>query len=143
MVHHDDWDGPWKLVSVATDELDSELSPWYREKSKSGICVIGRFHNDFCEVAIDPVYLPSLKFRQFKMNLDYNPTHLGESHDVGTTNPIREIRDEWLRHAAHVIRSGYRLEIEQAFFNHARSNGLHEELARAILVHDIQVSLGL
>ena len=77
------------------------------------------------------------------MNLDYNPTHLGESHDVGTTNPIREIRDEWLRHAAYVIRSGYRLEIEQAFFNHARSNGLHEELARAILVHDIQVSLGL
>lgn len=77
------------------------------------------------------------------MNLDYNPAHLGESHDVGTTKAIREVRDEWLRHAADVVRSGYRLEIEQAFFDHARSSGLHEELTRAILVHDIKVGLRL
>ena len=142
MVRHDDWDGPWKLVSVAISDFDSESSPWYREKSKPGICVMWRCDDDFYEVAIDPVYLPGLRFRQCQMNLDYNPTQPVESCGTGKTNAIRKARDEWLQHAADVIRSGYRPEIEQAFLDHAGFNGLHEELARAILVHDIKVSLG-
>ena len=76
------------------------------------------------------------------MNLDYNPTQPVESCGTSKTNAIRKARDEWLQHAADVIRSGYQPEIEQAFLDHAGLNGLHEELARAILVHDIKVSLG-
>jgi hypothetical protein len=49
-------------------------------------------------------------------------------------------RSRWLQHAAVVIRSGH-LEIGQAYRDHARWNGLHEALDRAILVLDISVSL--
>jgi hypothetical protein len=78
------------------------------------------------------------------MNLNYNPTQPGERQKAiyGTHNATRKARDHWLQHAADVICSGHQPEqAEQAYRHFARSNGLHEELARAILVHNISVSL--
>jgi hypothetical protein len=75
------------------------------------------------------------------MNLDYNPTQ-PQKAIYGTYNTTRRARDQWLQHAADVICSGHQPEqAEQAYRHFARSNGFHEELARAILVHDISVSL--
>lgn len=72
------------------------------------------------------------------MNLDYNPTQPGETQKAiyGINNATRKVRDQWLQHAADVIRSERRPEVEQAYRNHARLNGLHEELARAILIYE-------
>ena len=49
----------------------------------------------------------------------------------------------WLQRTANLIRSERHPEAEQAYRDHTRSNGLHEELARAILIHDISVRLPL
>jgi hypothetical protein len=104
--------------------------------------VIGKYEDAY-EVAIDPLYLPGLKSRQFQMNLAYSPTQPGETQKAiyGTYNATRKARDQWLQHAAAVICSVHQQEVEQAYRHFAPSNGLHEELARAILVHDISVSL--
>jgi hypothetical protein len=139
----DDWDGPWKLVRVPASEIDSDTSQWYEEKSKPGIYVIGKCGDDDAyEVAIDPPYLPGLKVRQFKMNLDHNPTKPGERQKnvFGIYHATRKVRARWLRRAANVIRSEHPPEVEHTFRHVAQSNGLQEPLARAILVHDISVS---
>ena len=77
------------------------------------------------------------------MNLDYNPIQPGERQKAvyGRQNATRKARDQWLQHAADVICSGQQPEVEQAYRHLAWSNALHEELARAILIHDISVSL--
>lgn len=76
------------------------------------------------------------------MNLAYNPTQPEERQkDVyGTDNATRKVRNQWIKHAARVIRSGYPPEIEQAYYELAILNGLREELARAILIEDIRAS---
>ncbi len=77
------------------------------------------------------------------MNLEYNPTQSEERRKAiyGTYNATRKARNQWLQHAANVIRSGHQPEVEQAYHDHARLNDLHEELARAILSHDISVCI--
>jgi hypothetical protein len=76
------------------------------------------------------------------MNLDYNPTQPGERQKAiyGINNATRKARDQWLQRVVGVIRSGHQPEVDEAYRDHARSHGLHEELARAILIHDIEVS---
>lgn len=49
----------------------------------------------------------------------------------------------WLERSADIIRSKRHPEAEQAYRDQAQSNGLHEELARAILFHYISVMLPL
>jgi hypothetical protein len=102
---------------------------------KPEIYVIGKSDDDTYEVAIDPSYLPELKARQFKLDLDYNPTQPGEGHAT------REVHAQWLRRAADVIRSKNHPEVEQTYRHIARLSGLYEALDRAILVYDILVSL--
>lgn len=77
------------------------------------------------------------------MNLDHDPIHPGERqiNVFGIHNATRRVRDRWLRHAANVIRSEHPPEVEWTFRYLARSNGVQEQLERAILVHDISVSL--
>jgi hypothetical protein len=113
---------PWELVSVPASEIESDTSQWSQERSKPEVRIIGKYGGNDYEVVIDPSYLLGLKFRQCQMNLDYNPTQPGERRKAiyGTYNATRKARDQWLQHAANV---------------------LHEELARAILSHDISVCI--
>jgi len=135
-------DDDWELVSVPASEIKSDTSQWCNGKSIPGICNVGTHCDDVYDF-IDPSDLQVLKFLQCQMNLDYNPTQPGEGQKAvyGKINLNRKARRRWLQHAADVICSGRQLEVEQAYRQLARSNGLHEELARAILVHDISVSL--
>jgi hypothetical protein len=77
------------------------------------------------------------------MNLDYNPTEAGKRQKAvyGTNKATRKARDQWLQHAVDVIYSEHQSEAGRAYRHFARSKGLHEELARAILIHDILVSI--
>ncbi len=77
------------------------------------------------------------------MNVDYNPTQPGEKQKeiYGICIATRKARDQWLQRAADFIRSEHQPEAERAYRHFALSNGLHEQLARAILIHDISVSL--
>jgi hypothetical protein len=79
------------------------------------------------------------------MDLKYNPTQPGERQKAryGICNATRKARDQWVQDAVDVIYSEPHPAVEQAYRDHARSNNLHEELARAILIHDISVSLPL
>jgi hypothetical protein len=79
------------------------------------------------------------------MNLDYNPIQPGEREKAiyGINNATRKARDRWLQRAVDVICSEHQPKIEQVYRDHARLNGFHEELVRAILIHDIRVSLFL
>ena len=104
--------------------------------------MVGKYNDDAYEVVVDRIYLPGLEFRKCQMNLDYKPTQPGKKQiaTYGIYNATRKARDQWLQHAANVIRSGHNPEIEQAYCDHARLTGLREELARAILIRDIRVS---
>ena len=77
------------------------------------------------------------------MDLDYDPIQPKEGQKAvyGRNNAIGKARDRWLQRAAGVISSGQWPEVEQAYRQFARSNGFQEELARAVLIHDISVSL--
>ena len=77
------------------------------------------------------------------MKLDYNPIEPGERQKAiyGINNATRKARKQWLQHAADVICSGQHSKVEQAFYQLARSNGVHEELSRAILGRNTSVNL--
>lgn len=49
----------------------------------------------------------------------------------------------WFERTADLIRSKRHPEAEQAYRDQTQSDGLHEELARAILIHNISVRLPL
>ena len=80
---------------------------------------------------------------QVRRNLDCSSTQPGHiRRDVhGTYNDTMEARASWLQCTASWIRSDLQPEVKQALRDCARSNGLHEKLDRAILVHDISVRL--
>jgi hypothetical protein len=134
--------GQWKLVSIPASKIDSDTSSWFQEKPDSGI-IIGKYGGDNYEAAVDASCLSKLEVSQRHINLEYNPTQPEERQKAvyGTPTTTRKARDRWLLHAADVIYSTSRLEIKQAPCNHARRYGLHGELARAILIHKISVSL--
>lgn len=142
-IRHDNWDGPWILASVPASEIESETSQWRREQSKGAVYIIGKYNDDVHEVIIDPVYLPGLKFRRLQFNLEYDPIQLEERQKAvyGTYHAAGKARDRWLQHAVDAIRSKPYREVEDAYHHSARLNGLHEALARAILVRDISVNL--
>lgn len=79
------------------------------------------------------------------MNLDYNPTQPTQAQkDIyGICNATRRVRTPWLQRAAAWICSARHQGVEGAYRDHAQSNDLQEELARAILVQDISVGLPL
>ena len=52
------------------------------------------FYNDFCEIVIDSMYFSSFKFRQFKINLNYNSTHFEKNYNVNTINAIKKARNK-------------------------------------------------
>lgn len=131
------------VISVSALEIDSHTSKWCQEKSKPGICVIGKHDDDAYEVIIDPAYLPGLKALKLQMNLDYDPIQPGEKLKAiyGTYNATRRAINQWLQRAIRVIYSEQQPEAGPAYRHFARLKGLHEELAREILAHDISVSL--
>ncbi len=131
----------WELISVPASEIESDTSQWSQEHWKPKIRIVGKYGDDDYEVVVDSSYLLWLKFWQYQMNLDYKPTQPEERRKAiyGTYNATRKARDQWLQHAANVIRTEHQPEVQQAYRDHARLNGLHEELARAILSHDIFV----
>lgn len=142
MIPYDNLGGPWKIVSVPATEIESDTSQWSLEISKPEVCIIGKYSDDAYEVAVDPLQLLGLRFRHCHMNLDYNPTQPGETQKAiyGINNATKKARDQWLQRVVGVIRSGHQPELDKAYRDHARSNDLEEELARAILIHDIRVS---
>jgi hypothetical protein len=108
-----------------------------------GIYVTRKYGDNDYEVVINPACFPRLKFSKLEMNLDYDPTQPGERQKTiyGIYDAARKARDQWLQHAVHVIYSVPQPEVRQAYRHFARSKGFYEKLARAILAHDISVSL--
>jgi hypothetical protein len=80
---------------------------------------------------------------KLEMNLDYNPTQPGERQKAiyGIYVATRKALDQWIQHAVHMIYSEPQPEVRRAYRHFARSKGFYEKLARAILAHDISVSL--
>ena len=130
--------GPWKLVSVPADEIESNTSLWSQRESDVRVV---RKYRDAYEVVIDPLHVQRLQVWGFPMDLLYEPTEPIQTqiHVYGKIEATRKARHQWLQHAADVIRSNDHVEVEPAYRSHALSLGLGEELARAILVHDIRV----
>ncbi len=78
----------------------------------------------------------------FQWKIDYNPIQPGETQKaIYGNDATRVARDQWLQQAADVICSVHQPEAAQAYRHLVRSNGLHEELARAILCYVISVKL--
>jgi hypothetical protein len=134
--------GQWKLVSIPASKIDSDTSSWFQEKPDSGI-IIGKYGGDNYEAAVDASCLSKLEASQRHINLEYNPTQPEERQKAvyGTPTTTRKARDRWLLHAADVIYSTSSLEIVQAVCEHVRRYSLQGELARAILIRNISVSL--
>ena len=136
------------LVGVPTAEVEFEPSHWRQEQLKGTVYIVGK-HNDVYEIIIDPVYLPRLKYQYqhlgLNLDLDYNPTSPRERQkDVyGMQKASKDARTLWLCYAAQMVRSEKHPEVQPAYQHFARLNGLHEALARAIIVYDISGSLSL
>ena len=77
----------------------------------------------------------------FRRQGSWTPHEDESSHSSQVSELNIGDRNQWPQHAAGLIRSEHQPEIGQACRQAARSNGFYEELARAILVHDISVSL--
>jgi hypothetical protein len=132
----------WKLVTVPARHIESDTSPWFQFKFRPDICLIGKHTDDDWEVAIHRSCLDWLEPTRYPINLDHHPTQSiqGLKNVHGAIHASQKARDRWLRRAAGVVRSGLQPGIKHAYLNHTQSHGLDEELGRAILVYDIEVS---
>ena len=147
MIPHDNWDAPWTLVRVSASEVEFEASQWHQEQSNGTVYIIGKYDDDddAYKVIINPPHLLGLRYRQLQFNLRYNPTKPGgRQKDVyGTPRATERVCALWLHHAAYKICSEQHPEVRPAYCHFAQLNDLYEALIRAILIHDISVSLFL
>ena len=117
--------------------IESDTFQLPQEQSKPEVSITQNLGDGIFNVATNLPYLLELN--------DFDPTQPGEREKAvyGMNNTTRKARDRWLRHTAAVIRSGHQSEVQQAYRDFAQSKGLHVELAREILIYDVEVSLAL
>ena len=133
-THDDEWGKPWKIVSVAASDMDSNDSPWAEERLKQDICHICECKDDFYVVAIDRIYLSGLRQRGCQMT-EYDPpvqSSAGERNVYGTRRADKKVEDAWLQHAAATICREQRLEVKLAYLELAQSISLRARLQERI-----------
>ena len=123
--------GQGNLSANQQTKVDLIPPPWFQERSKPEICIIGKQSDDAYKVAIDPLYLPVLKSWQCQMDFDYNPTQPGETQQaiLGIYNATKKACDRWLQHTAGVICSGLHPKAEQAYHHLAQLNACMKSLS--------------
>jgi hypothetical protein len=134
----------WTLASVPASEVEVETSQWHQKQSNGTIYIVEKYNHAY-EVIINPAYLPGLKDRKLELNLKYKPTQPGETQRAvyRTQKATKDARSTWLRYAVHKISSKDHSKVQSAYRYFARLNGLHEALAREILIYNISISLFL
>ncbi len=137
--------GPWKLVCVTAN------SKSYQIISDLGLTIVGESNDgQLYELVVGESCLSWLSFHGLELNLKYNPTSPREC-DVwihGTWRANWRAQAFFLDRALKVIRLRQSYEPqgqarEACYRDAARANGLMVPLERAILNHDILVSLPL
>jgi len=137
--------GPWKLVCATAN------SKSYQIISDLGLTIAGESNDgQSYELVVGGLCLSWLSFHGLELNLDYNPTKPTESDVLihGTWRANRRAQAFFLDRALKAIRLRQSYEPhdqarEACYRDVARSNSLMVLLERAILNHDILVSLPL
>ena len=137
-----DWEGLWEIVSVLATDIEPESSPWYQQRNRLEIYIVGKHDDDSYEIAIDKSFLPWLQARELPMNLDYDPVQpeKGTRAVFGAQFAMRKAREKFLERALEITQScdspGVRATYQQIVSHH----NLHEPLNRLLLISDISVS---
>lgn len=137
--------GPWKLVCATANSKSHQII------SDLGLTITGESNDgQFYELVVGGSCLSWLSFHGLELNLDYNPTKPMESDVLihGTWRANRRAQAFFLDRALKAIRlrpsyGPHDQACEACYRDVARSNSLMVLLERAILNHDILVSLPL
>ena len=99
-------------------------------------------HDNITTAIVERSYLTTLFHDKAPLIFEYDPIQVREAEKniYGAIKAKKRARGRWLRKDAEVFSSEYEPEAMQACHDHARLQGLEEELTGMILMRDIPVS---